>query len=245
MNVATFAYLALTIMIAGMIRGYSGFGFAMVAVLSWSMVLPPVQVVPVLLLMDFSSGLFLVPGIWKQIHWRSISWLLAGVLVGTPMGAILLATIPENPMRIFISAMVLVLSALLWTEGRLSIRPGKLGTWFTGMISGVLNGSSRIGGPPVILLYLSQPAGIAESRASMITFFILTDVVSSLMVATQGLITFQTLRLLAFFLPPLVAGTLIGSRLFSRSSSRSFRKRVLTLLICLSLITLARSALFS
>ena len=46
--------------------------------------------------------------------------------------------------------------------------PGKPMTFATGVACGILNGAAAIGGPPVILLYLSSPAGVTVSRALII-----------------------------------------------------------------------------
>ena len=44
--------VAIAVVIAGFIRGYSGFGFSMITVVSLSMVFRPVEVVPVVLLLQ-------------------------------------------------------------------------------------------------------------------------------------------------------------------------------------------------
>ena len=101
------------VFVAGIIRGYSGFGFAMVAVTSISLVLPPIQVVPVVLILEVLASIRLVPQVWRDIDWGSLRWLLAGSLVATPFGVYLLATIPADPMRICISLIVLIAATSL------------------------------------------------------------------------------------------------------------------------------------
>ena len=111
-----FVSLAITVtsvFIAGIIRGYSGFGFAMVAVTSISLVLPPIQVVPTVLMLEVLASLRLVPQVWRDIDWLSLRWLLAGSLFAAPFGVYLLANIPAVPMRIGISLLVLVAAVLL------------------------------------------------------------------------------------------------------------------------------------
>jgi uncharacterized membrane protein YfcA len=51
----------ISVCVAGIIRGYSGFGFAMVAVTSISLVLPPVQAVPTVLILEVLASIGLVP----------------------------------------------------------------------------------------------------------------------------------------------------------------------------------------
>jgi uncharacterized membrane protein YfcA len=229
---------------AGIIRGYSGFGFAMVAVTSMSLVLPPAQVVPTVLVLEVLASLRLVPQVRKDIDWYSLRWLLLGSLVGIPFGVYLLATIPPAPMRIFISLMVLIASILLMRGFSWKRMPGIILILITGLACGMLNGAAAIGGPPVILFYLSSPAGVKTSRASIIAYFLGIDTLCLIVAAIQGLTTFQTLLLTAVCLVPLLLGITVGSRMFVRIDQASFRHHVLILLILLSIAGFFRSIFF-
>jgi uncharacterized membrane protein YfcA len=176
-----------SIFIAGIIRGYSGFGFAMVAVTSISLVLPPIHVVPLVLILEVLASLRLVPQVWRDIDWYSLRWLLVGSLFATPLGVYLLANIPAMPMRISISLIVLVAAILLMRGWAWKRMPGRTLILTTGVACGMLNGAAAIGGPPVILLYLSSPAGVTVSRASIIAYFLGIDVMSLVMASIQGL----------------------------------------------------------
>ena len=245
MNLFGFDIISLTVtfisvFIAGIIRGYSGFGFAMVAVTSIALVLPPVQVVPLVLILEVLASLRLVPQVWRDIDWYSLRWLLAGSLFATPIGVYLLANIPEGPMRISISLLVLIAAILLlygWAWRRMPGRPLIL---TTGAACGLLNGAAAIGGPPVILFYLSSPAAVKVSRASIIAYFLGIDAMSLAMAAIQGLTTYKTLLMTAGCMLPLYFGITFGSRMFIKADKESFRHHVLILLIILSVAGLLR-----
>lgn len=229
---------------AGIIRGYSGFGFAMVAVTSIALVLPPAQVVPLVLVLEVLASVKLVPQVWKDIDWYSLRWLLAGSLAATPFGVYLLSTLPAEPMRIFISVVVLAAALLLLSGWAWRRMPGRPLILSTGVACGLLNGAAAIGGPPVILFYLSSPAGVTVSRASIIAYFLGIDVMSLMMASIQGLTTVKTLTMTALCLVPLYLGVTLGSRMFIRADQESFRRHVLILLILLSIAGLLRSFLF-
>jgi uncharacterized membrane protein YfcA len=230
----------ISVFVAGIIRGYSGFGFAMISVTSISLVLPPVQVVPLVLILEILASIRLVPQVWRDIDWHSLRWLLAGSLFATPIGVYLLANVPAESMRISISLLVLVAAILLlygWAWRRMPGRPLIL---TTGMACGILNGAAAIGGPPVILFYLSSPAAVTVSRASIIAYFLGIDAMSLAMASIQGLTTIKTLLLTSICLIPLYLGVTIGSRVFIKSEKKSFRQHVLILLIILSVAGLIR-----
>lgn len=232
------------VFLAGIIRGYSGFGFAMVAVTSMSLVLAPSVVVPTVLILEVLASIRLLPQVWKDIDWRSLRWLLIGSVVGIPFGVSLLATIPPAPMRMSISLMVLIAAILLMYGFAWKRMPGIILILVTGLASGMLNGAAAIGGPPVILFYLSSPAGVTVSRASIVAYFLGIDTLCLVMAAIHGLTTTKTLYLAAFCLLPLHFGITVGSRMFVKVDQASFRHHVLILLILLSIAGLLRSVLF-
>jgi hypothetical protein len=233
----------IAVFVAGVIRGYSGFGFAMVAVTSMSLVIPPARVVPLVLILEVMASISLVPQVWKDIDWYSLRWLLAGSLFATPFGAYLLANIPPEPMRMSISLLVLVAAILLLRGWAWKRMPGKPLILATGIACGILNGAAAIGGPPVILMYLSSPAGVTVSRASIIAYFLGIDTMSLVMASIHGLTTFQTLLLTVVCIIPLLLGIAVGSKMFIKVEKESFRQHVLILLIILSSVGLLRGIL--
>ena len=109
------------------------------------------------------------------------------------------------------------------------------------MLCGVFNGAAAIGGPPVILLYLSSPAAVAVSRASIIAYFFGINLVTIGVAAYRRLLTPRPSPSRPSCLVPLVAGLALGSRIFQRIDPASFRRNVLLLLAALAIAGLLRS----
>src|SRR5918996_5471713 len=107
MSYATAAYVIACVFGAAYVRGYSGFGFSLLAITSLSLVLSPAEIIPPIFMMEVLASISLLPGIWKDIHWRSLGLLSAGCLVATPLGVWLLVAIPAAPMKIALSIVVL------------------------------------------------------------------------------------------------------------------------------------------
>jgi len=228
---------------AAIVRGYSGFGFAMFAVTGLSLLRPPAEIVPMVVALDIAAGAHLLPSVWGDVDWRSLRWLLAGMVLSTPLGVWVLASAPPAATRMLVSVLVLIASAALWRGFSLRQVPGPGATFATGAVSGLLNGSAAIGGPPAILFYFSSPAGAAISRASLITYFLGTDVVAAGFSAAYGLLTAKALLRAAVLLLPLGLGVAIGNRRFAQSHPGSFRRVVLVLLMLLAVAGLIRAGL--
>jgi uncharacterized membrane protein YfcA len=239
----TLVYAVVCIFGAAVVRGYSGFGFSLLAITSLSLLLPPTQIVPSIFIMEVAASLHLLPGVWRDIHWRALRWLAAGCLIGTPFGVYALAHLPAAPMTLGLAVFVMIAAILLARGYALASLPGPAVTFATGAASGLFNGSFGIGGPPVILFFFSSPAGAAAGRASMIAFFLITDVVGLAWQGWNGLLDPAALWRALIFLPPLIAGIWLGNRGFVHADPMTFRRWVLRLLMGLSVLTGGRALL--
>jgi uncharacterized membrane protein YfcA len=231
------AYSLICVFGAAIVRGYSGFGFSLLVITALSLALPPAEIVPSIFMLEVAASLHLLPGIWREIHWRSIGLLLAGCVVATPFGVWLLASVPVAPMKIALAIFVLISAILLYRGYALQRMPGRAATVATGTLCGLLNGAFGIAGPPVILFYFSSPAGVAAGRASIIAFFIGTDLLGLTFQAHQGLITTTSFWRFLVFLPPLLIGVWLGARSFKQADPKRFRQWTLMLLMVLAALT--------
>jgi uncharacterized membrane protein YfcA len=237
----TLAYAALCVFAAAVVRGYSGFGFSLLAITSLSLLLPPAQIVPSIFLMELVASLHLLPGVWREIHWRSLRWLTAGCLAGTPFGVYALAHQPAAPMTLGLAVFVMIATILLARGHAFESLPGPAATFATGAASGLFNGAFGVGGPPVIVFFFSSPAGAAAGRASMIAYFLITDLVGLGWQGWNGLLDREVLWRALLFLPPLIAGIWLGNRSFKTAEPAAFRRWVLRLLMGLALLTGGRA----
>lgn len=231
------------VFLAAIVRGYSGFGFSLLAITSLSLIFPPAQVIPAIFMLEIAASLHMLPAIWRDVHWRSLSLLMVGTVVATPFGVYLLANIAPAPMTLALAVFVLAATALLWRGFALKSMPGTSATLAVGAATGIANGAFGIGGPPVILFYFASPAGHAAGRASLVAFFILTDVTGLIFLAREGLVTKEPGILALAFLPALAAGVWLGARSFTTADPARFRKIVLIILAGLALLTAAKALL--
>ena len=241
MQILILFYAVVCIFGAAVVRGYSGFGFSLLAVTSLSLLLPPMEIVPSIFIMEVAASLHLLPSVWRDIHWRALLWLTVGSLVGTPVGVYALAHVPAAPMTLALAAFVLIAAILLARGYALKSLPGPAVTFATGTASGLCNGSFGIGGPPVILFFFSSPAGAAAGRASMIAFFLMTDVTGLAWQGWSGLLSVVTLWRALLFLPALIGGIWLGNRGFMNADPVDFRRWVLRLLMLLAVLAGGRA----
>ena len=234
-------YALAAVFVGAFVRGYTGFGSSLIWVASLTLVLPPAAVVPVILMLEVAASLHLLPRVWRDVQWRTLRPLLLGAWAATPFGLYLLARLPMAPMQAAISVVVLAAAILLWRGYALRRTPGPVATFATGVLSGALNGSTSVGGPPVILFFFASPAGAAVGRASIIAYFLGTDAVGAAMAAVGGLLGWDALIRFAWFLPAMLLGASLGNRRFLKADPATFRRAALVVLMVLALAGLVRA----
>lgn len=243
MDALSVAVAVSVISIGAFVRGYSGFGSSLIWVSGMSIVFPPHQVVPAVYILELVASVGLLPGVWRQADWRSLRWLFLGVAAGLPVGLYLLTALPPAPVRVAIALVVLGATFLLSRGFSLKAVPGPIPATATGTASGLLNGWTGIGGPPVILFYFSSPAPVAASRASLIAFLFVLDVIALALAGTQNLVTADVLILVVILAGPVLLGIWLGKRRFIHTPPETFRRFVVIFLALLSLAVLARAVL--
>lgn len=231
---------ALIIFGAAVMRGFSGFGFSALTVTSLSLFLAPKLIVPVIFLLEIAATIHLLPGILKQIDRKLLLHLSLGMMVFTPPGVWLLAHLDANHTRLVICLLVLII-ALLLLKGFSQQRPNPKLPLMTGAVSGAVNGAAAIGGLPVVLMMLYTGLSATATRATLIAYFIITDIYAMIWVGHQNLLTAEVVSISALSLLPMVLGIALGSWWFNRSSQGSFRTLALVLLLTVSCIGLLRS----
>lgn len=221
---------------AAIVRGYSGFGFSLLTITALSLVFRLAEVVPAIFMLEIAASLHLMPGIWRDIQWRSLGPLVLGCTFATPFGVAVMAHAPVAPLQLGLAAFVMIATILMWHGFALKRAPGPAAALATGSAAGFANGAIGIGGPPVILFYFSSPAGALAGRASLIAFFFVTDAIGLLFQTRAGLITGQAILLAALFLPALLAGVWLGSRSFKTANPDAFRRWILILLMAMAVV---------
>jgi uncharacterized protein len=234
-------FAAVAVLIGAVVRGYAGFGASMFWVASLALVYPPSTVVPTVLALEVVASLVLLRGNTSHVEWGSMSWMLAATAVTTPFGVLLLAVVPEDPMRVVV-AIAILLGTLATASGvDLSRGSGRGSAITAGAVSGVVNGSTGTGGPPAVLLYFSPSRSVEVGRATLIVYFLGTDAVGLVIMWIGGLVDREVFRHAALFTPLALVGILAGQWLFRRHGDRGFRRVVVALLLALSVTMLVRA----
>lgn len=223
LDVTTAILLAGVGLLAGLSRGFSGFGAALIFVPLASMLAGPKLAGPVLAVIDMIFAAYMIPGAWRLADRRDIGVMFVGALIGIPAGTAILATFAPLTLRWMIVGMAAAMLMLLLSGWRYHGKPHAAVTVAVGAVSGLFSGIAQIGGPPVVSYWLGLAAPPARLRANVILYFALSSVLTIISYFWAGLFSNEVLRLAVVTGPAYGLGTFFGGRMFGLASPAVFR----------------------
>ena len=185
---------------------------------------PPSQAVPLVLISWFPVAIILVIGSRHHLEAGRVARLLAGAVLGAPIGMYGLASLSAETMRAIIGAITLLaVAAMALRPSAPFVRENRAQVG-AGFISGILGGASGLSGPPVVLLGLRQGWEHESFRATLLCYFFLLHTLISAGLGNVGILTGDTLRLFLLALPGIVMGYGAGMWLKGRVDAGMYRR---------------------
>ena len=197
-------FLVLGAFLAGIVRGFTGFGTAMVYL-------------PV-------AAQVLMPRALKEGHPADVARLGLGALVGLPFGVWVLSQVAPEVFRWSVSLVALAMLVLLISGVRYHGRLTPPLIFATGAIGGFLAGSVGLPGPPIILLYMASTLPITAIRANNMLYLILADVLLLAVLWWNGYLVVTAVMLGVLMILPYTLGNWAGARLFRPEAERLYRR---------------------
>lgn len=236
--------------IGSTIQTATGFGFALLAVTPFLMVLDSGAAFQLVMIICLAISL----AVWPKLAGRAPRSLLvvlaAGCAVGFPLGLAALSWMDLAALKAGVGIVVILVAAQTAWQFRLgqqTIKPGDEkgrtphgGTGFSvGVVSGALTSALAMPGP-VVMLYLSRTGLDKDAiRATILTFFIFAY--GGALALQAGLVGIEagTWKTAAALLLPALAGVAAGHALARRITQAAFRWTILAILLCNGLFILA------
>lgn len=224
--------------LSGAVRGFSGFGSALIYVPMMSALYGPKIGAASFLLTDFVTGIVFSLGVWRLAVWREIVPLALSGAIAAQFGTLILQYADPANLRWTMAALVLVIVAVLSTGWRYHGRPMLIVTLLVGAAAGLMGGAVQIFGPPVVLFWLSSMASPAVVRANFVVFFAIMAAALVVTYVWFGLITPDVIALAAFVAPAHILAMFAGSRLFHIASEQTYRRTAYVIITLAALVSM-------
>ncbi len=218
--------------IASLVKGITGFGFALFSLPILLFWYPIKELIPILIICNlFASIAIVLQKKERPLVNNKFKTLIITGGVFTILGTIFLDVIPEHELLIAVTVFIIILSAL-------SLVKVKVHTGFrnriyiiAGAVCGFLTGAISVSGPPLALFLNIVKVDNQEFREIFSWFSIVTTVVALAGYYSQDMLNMNILQTSIMFFPILYAGSFIGKRLNKFIPVNTFRNIIVG--ICL------------
>lgn len=228
--------ISLAVLAAAFIQGATGVGFALIVAPVIGLLRPELLPVCVLVLM-LPLNLYVM---WREreaVDRPGASWITAGRVVGTAGGLWVLAALSASHLALFVG--LSTIAAALATLLMPAFSPTRQAFVGAGLITGVTETATGIGGPPLALVYQHQPA--PTMRSTIALCFLLGELVSLATLLAMGRIHAPQLVAAAQLLPALFAGAALSRFVHHRINGGALRAFVLVFAIVSGLVLLVQA----
>jgi len=142
----TFLILGAIFIFAAIVRGFSGFGFTLVALPLSALFVPVIELVPVFMLIDLLGNVQLLPKVKKHVNWRWVAKVFTPCLVFTPVGLLLLKSVSQDTIILIISAFIFVSALVIYRGFQYKSEP-RSAPYILGSLAGIMNGAAHLLAP--------------------------------------------------------------------------------------------------
>ena len=225
-NLITFNSIiaVITTIIAGLCRGFSGFGSSLVMTPVFATLYSPTFAVAMTLTLEIAISVDAVTRVFDRIPWRNMLPIWLGAWAATPLGTWMLLTADTDTFQRIISLIVASLAIILLMGWQYKGRRGIFSDLCIGLTSGALNSSTSLGGPPVLFYMLSKAGAAKTIRAAMISNVLVVSFPTVIVLLFNEILDWRVMSLSIILFPFYLISTFIGNRMFNSASQETYRR---------------------
>ncbi len=224
--------------LSGFVRGFSGFGSALIYIPLVAAVYEPAIAAPTLLLIDFIGSAPFTVRSFSQCNWREVLPITIAAALAVPVGTMALILVDPVTLRWVISTLVVALLVVLSSGWRYRGKPTLPVTSGVGIIAGLGSGAVQIAGPAVIIFWLGGANNAATVRANLMVFFFLMGAITGTIYVIQGVITPGVIALSVLLGVPFVLALWLGAHWFRGASDETYRRAAYLIIVVAAIVSL-------
>ncbi|MEF3102562.1 hypothetical protein CD006_14995 [Enterobacter sp. 10-1] len=209
----------------------AGFGGGLTSMPLITMVLPLKMAAPMSVMVGTATALYATWLSRKETDWKSAMVLILFSFAGIPVGLYALSYLPDHIMKIGLGGFIIIYSFYSLFIPRLPVYDKRWIAAPMGAIAGALGAAFSTNGPPVVMYGMLRNLGPAAFRGTLNAFFTANNIAIVGGLATSGILTISTFKLVIFCIPTMILGSIVGQFVHKRISVKTFRIMVFLLLI--------------
>ncbi len=230
-----FVIAAVVVFGAMVIRGFTGFGGALLMVPLLGLIWEIRMVIVVVAVIQTITGSMLAVMSRRAVDRATLIPVLLWSIIGLAGGSLLLANLPVHWIARILGVITIVIGVVSLSKRIVvPVRPGRsrgVLTSIVGLVAGVLHGLIGTSGPVVVPYFQRALPAPQQMRSTLLSYFIVLEVLRMGGYIQLGVASIEAFQRGLILVPVAIAGSLVGSRLHVQVSDEVFRVTVAVLLI--------------
>jgi uncharacterized membrane protein YfcA len=225
-----YAVLAPTAAVAGLVRGFAGFGGPLLMLPVLNGFLPPATSLWVMMWVDLLVNVRLLPDARHHASLPVLLPLTLGTLATMPIGVMLLYAVDAVVMKKVISAAILLAALVLLSGWRYRREAGPITWTAVGGLTGLVMGATSLAVTAALFLNAGNQTA-AESRANFIGWVFIATIALLAMLAFKSASRPGDLQVILVLGALYLAGSILGSRWHRQANEVVVRRIVLAMVV--------------
>lgn len=237
MSLTQYALLGFITFFAAMTQSITGFGFALLTLPFFLLILDLQSAIQLTLIATFIITITLIPFVYRYTPKQVVKQLILGSIAGFPIGLFFLNYATVTAIQLFVG--IVILLALLmpyWSKQHAASDQNHpinkpLQTGFHGFISGMMATAIAMPGPALAFYAQRNKMSKNETRAMIFMVFMFSYAIAILLQLWMNGLYAPTRVSLMYVLPPAIIGTYVGHKVSRFIPDQLFRKLINIILL--------------
>ena len=228
-------FVIIGVFIAFFIKGFSGFGTAILLIPLFTMLFGAKSALPTTTLFDMIAGLILIISVRHKILWPFVIKTTAALFLGTFIGVMFLSIIPHNILSKIIGfgLLIFVIILLFQNNGQKEkIKEDKPSKWqfLMATLSGIFGGLIGVSGP-ILVIYMKVHYNKEFFRTQLIAIFFFGSIWRLSLYYIHGLRVAFNIYQIMILTVVLLLGLWVGQHVNLKVNENIFNKIIAVILL--------------
>ncbi len=218
-DAATLVILA----VAGLVQGFLGFGFGIVAMAGLTLSHDILHAAGVVNLVGWVATVAQLWSLREHTQWRTVARILPTLMIGVALGVTALGVLDRGLMVQALGLTTIVIAGWNIARPQLQAAESLALDRVVGLVAGALGGAFNTGGPPLIAHLYRKPGAPEVARATLQALFLTISSTRAIFSTAQGLFTTTIVTNALAAIPVMFVGLTAGLWLTRRVTPERFR----------------------
>ncbi len=224
-DIITVTIAAVASFLGAFTQRVSGFGYGIVVMMFFPHIMKNAEANAISGAISILLAASVLLSLWKKVNLRQVIIPLIPYTVTSYIGTAIVKGSDTSLLKRILGAFLVVLSIYFFIfASKIKIKANTRNAVAAGGLSGILSGLFAIGGPPVVVYYLSATDSTDEYLATIQCFFLFSNIVASVQRAAAGAFTEKALWLLIPCAATMIIANFLGGKVYSKLDPTTVKK---------------------